>query len=290
MSNFSTALRYAALLSMLTFSLACTRKTDDVAPQPANNKEYHLALGNPSSATNSVSNANNYLMVKPQYILAYNNSTQRANWVAWHLSSDWKGGQARTDNFRADTDLPSGWYAAGTSAYSGTGYDRGHLCPADDRDGSYDDMSATFLMTNMLPQTPNLNRITWLGLEDYCRTLVGQGNECYIIAGPNGQGGENASGNLYGTVDNGRIVVPATCWKVVLVIPTGTDDLTRITQNTRVIAVNMPNTVNVRDHEWGYYRTSVRDIETLTGLHFFDNLGSSLQQIIKSRVDTGATS
>ena len=67
--------------------------------------------------------------------------------------------------------------------YSGSGFDRGHHTPSADRTSSIPDNSATFFMTNMMPQAPNNNQGPWEELETYCRTLVGQGNELYIIMG-----------------------------------------------------------------------------------------------------------
>ena len=47
----------------------------------------NLLLGNPSNAVSSVaSNIDNYLMVKPQYVLSYNSKTKTANWVSWQLN------------------------------------------------------------------------------------------------------------------------------------------------------------------------------------------------------------
>jgi len=51
------------------------------------------------------------------------------------------------------------------------------------------DNSATFLMTNMMPQMPELNRGVWCHLEEYCRELVQQGKELYIVAGLRGRKG-----------------------------------------------------------------------------------------------------
>ena len=62
----------------------------------------HLAMGNPSSATNSIASADNYLMAKDQYALSYNNAKRTANWVSWHLSTAWIGPIDRRDDFRAD--------------------------------------------------------------------------------------------------------------------------------------------------------------------------------------------
>ena len=145
-------------------------------------RDNNMALGNPSGATTSTSNANNYLMTKTQYTMSYNNSKKTCNWVSWHLSSAWIGSAARQDDFRADATLPSSWVKVGGTDYSGSGFDRGHMCPSADRTGSTTDNSATFLMTNMIPQAPKNNQITWANLENYCRALVGAGNELSMIS------------------------------------------------------------------------------------------------------------
>jgi|GEM_PF-3137160 len=51
----------------------------------------NLLLGNPSNAASSVASADNYLMVKPQFVMSYNNKTHTANWVSWQLGAivDW---------------------------------------------------------------------------------------------------------------------------------------------------------------------------------------------------------
>jgi len=46
----------------------------------------NLLLGNPSNAASSIANIDNYLMVKPQFVLSYNSKTKTANWVSWQLN------------------------------------------------------------------------------------------------------------------------------------------------------------------------------------------------------------
>jgi endonuclease G, mitochondrial len=118
----------------------------------------HLTMGNPSGAVANTSSPTNYLLEKTQYALSYHNGNNTPNWVSWHLDSSWLGSTPRQDDFRADTTLPSGWYRVGSTSYSGSGYDRGHMCPSGDRTNSVATNSATFLMTNMIPQAPTNNR------------------------------------------------------------------------------------------------------------------------------------
>ncbi|RYY96673.1 MAG: DNA/RNA non-specific endonuclease [Chitinophagaceae bacterium] len=248
----------------------------------------NMTLGNPSGATTNTAYPNNYLMTKTQYSLSYNKSRATPNWVSWHIDPTWLGSAARQDDFRADATLPTGWYRVGATSYSGSGFDRGHNCPSADRTYSTSDNSATFLMTNMIPQAPTNNQQTWANLENYCRTLVSQGNEVYVIMGAYGTGGTGSSGTA-STIDAGRITVPNRIWKVIVVLPRGTGDLARITSSTRVIAVNTPNTNSIST-SWGTYRTTVDAIESATGYNLLSAVSSTLQSTLESRVDAGPTS
>lgn len=248
----------------------------------------NMAMGNPSGAVTNTAYTTNYLMVKTQYSLSYHKTRGTPNWVSWHLDNSWLGSTPRQDNFAADATLPTGWYRPGSSSYSGSGFDRGHNCPSADRTYSVADNSATFLMTNMIPQAPTNNQQTWANLENYARTLVTQGNEVYIIMGSYGTGGTGSAGTK-STIDAGRITVPNKIWKVLVVIPQGTNDLARVTTSTRVIAINTSNTNSISS-SWGTYRTTVDAIEAATGYNLLSNLSSALQSTLESRVDAGPTS
>ena len=247
-------------------------------------RDNNLTFGNPSNASSS---ANNYLVSRNEYALAYNNGKGRANWVSWHLSSAWLGSTSRTDNFRADTRLPSSFFRATSGDYTGSGFDRGHLCPSADRTYSSTANSNTFYMTNMAPQGPRNNQQTWRYLEEYCRSLVNAGYELHITAGVAGRGGSARNGYAT-TIANGRIEVPSSFWKVILVLPNGSNDTGRIDNNTRIIAVNIPNNENIST-SWGNYRVSVNSIENLTGLNLFKNISNTYEETLESRVDNGPT-
>lgn len=274
-------LRGAAFAGLL-FLAACQK--EEAEPAVPDLPE-HLTLGNPSGATTDAADPANYLLLKPQYALSYHRDRGIPNWVSWHLDADWLGTAPRQDDFRPDPELPAAWYHVGAGSYSGSGFDRGHNCPSADRTRTVADNSATFLMTNMMPQAPRLNQQTWANLEDYCRTLVGQGNELYIICGSYGRGGTGTNGFM-STLDQGRVTVPARCWKVVVVLPAGDEDARRVAATTRVIAIDTPND-NALSPGWGTYRTSVDAIEAATGYDLLSAVPAAVQQVVEARVDTG---
>lgn len=254
-------------------------------PGESPTRDGHLELGNPSNAQTNAATPNNYLLSKSQYVLSYNNSRGTANWVAWHMSNAWKGSATRCDCFATDTQIPSTFFRASSTSFSGSGFDRGHMCPSEDRDGSSTDNASTFLMSNMIPQAPNNNQITWNTFEGYCRTLLNQGNELYIVSGGYGNGGTGSNGGVTSTLAGGAIAVPSSVWKAVVVLPIGSNDLSRVSSTTRIIAIDVPNTQTASSQPWHAYRTSVDAIEAQTGLDLFNLVSAEIQGGIESQVD-----
>ena len=230
-----------------------------------------LLFGNPDGARADVECRENYLLEKKQYVLSYNASLLIPNWVAWHLCSSDLGECSRGNDFRPDGQLPDGFYAVKKSDYQYKiyGFDRGHICPSADRTASKEDNSATFFMTNMIPQAPEL----------------------YITAGPCGKGGKGAAGYFEkielpsSAGENLSVSVPAFCWKIILVLDEGDDDLIRVTEETPVIAVFIPNAQrNGADSSWEDYLTSVDYIEEMTGYDFFTELSDEIEKTLEAGI------
>lgn len=251
------------LLTGCSTSIRREKKTTTEAV--ANSYSIHLKYGNPSQA--NAKDFNNYLLEKPSYALSYNCSLGIANWVSWQLNHSWLGSVDRSNNFRPDPDLPNGCYAVRPSDYQGTGYDKGHLIPSGDRTISQTNNSSTFLMTNMIPQSPANNREVWRELEEYSRELAVRGKELYIVAG--GEGKE-------GAIANGRVIVPKYTWKVILVSNNGNVEQT--------IAVRIPNSEEVAGTDWRDYLVSVDEIEKKTGYDFFSALDKDIQRKIEGKI------
>ena len=280
----------ALLLSAALWVSACST-THDPAPvvpvvPPTTTLPEHLTLGNPSGATADSTAYSNFLLLKPEFALSYHRTQGKPNWVSWHLTQADRGSADRQDDFRPDATLPTGWYQVKATSYVGSGFDRGHNCPSADRTSSVAANSATFLMTNMIPQAPRNNQQTWANLENFGRAqLSGGANELYLIMGSYGKGGTGSKGFLT-TLDGGHVTVPARVWKVLVILPTGENDATRVTAETRVIAVDTPND-NTLSTDWSQFRTSVDAIEAATGLDLLSAVPVAVQQVVEARVDNG---
>ncbi len=237
-------------------------------------------LGNPSSATAVATATTNYLIARPQYALSYNNTTREPNWVSWNLTTADVGTSGRSANFFQDTTLPAGFYQVLTTDYSGSGYDRGHMCPSGDRTITDADNEATFFMTNMIPQAPDNNQGVWANFESECRSIAAAGNEVLIISGPSGYAGA--------TIASG-VAIAGYTWKIAVVVPVGSGTaVSRITSATRVIAIKIPNIAGVRSTPWQNYITTAGQIETDTGYTFFTELPASVATALRAKIEGAA--
>lgn len=302
MRKIRLRLLFFILISALLFTAAVRAEPEQQQFAAENSALY---FGNPSNAEHNEKNRTNYLIGKKQYALSYNDSTHEANWTAWHLCAADMGDAGRGNKFRADSALPEGWYRVVQSDYQFVlyGFDRGHLCPSADRTASIEDNDETFLMTNMVPQAPDNNRIVWKALEEYERALVGQGNELYIFAGPYGRGGTSDEGTFESIKipqrsKNGKpvigedgmlsysgmsIAVPAYTWKIIMAIPEGTGDIGRVTKDTLLLAVCIPNEQGCgKNGSWEQYRTSVDALEEMTGCDFFARLPDDTEAYLEA--------
>ena len=132
-------------------------------------------------------------------------------------------------------------------------------------------------MTNFFPQASNNNQGPWAQFENYLRDL--SSDEKYIIAGGYGSKGNTEKG--------GNVNIPEYTWKVVLVLPKGENDLSRVTSSTRTIAIWMENSSSIdKGSSWKIYRKSIDFIEEKTKFDFFSELPDAVENTIESKVDS----
>jgi uncharacterized repeat protein (TIGR01451 family) len=239
-----------------------------------------MQLGNPSGATADPGNHNHYLIQRPIEAIDYSDNLGQPNWASWDLTASDLGSSGRTDAWAPDSSLPPAFYQVPINAYSGSGYDRGHLCPSGDRTVSVPTNELTFIMSNMMPQASLQNQNIWATFENYCRqTLLSGNKELLIICGPGGFGTNRLSSNSH-------VTIPAYTWKIVVVVPPGAGTATnRITPTTQVLALKMPNTDAVGSDPWQDYVTNAVAIEQATGLTFFTALPPNLATVLRNKVN-----
>ncbi|HEV7645113.1 MAG TPA: DNA/RNA non-specific endonuclease [Pyrinomonadaceae bacterium] len=232
-----------------------------------------LDFGNPSGADEN--DVDNFLLQHNTFVMSYNRSRGAANWVAWHLNKSDRGAVKRKDAFAADKLLPE-LSQIGSTDYHGK-FDRGHMCPSADRTDTPENNKETFVMSNMQAQTGRLNRQTWANLENDVRGITGGTREAYVFAGC--FGGTKTINN------EGKVVIPIKCFKIVLILPGGSNDVSRVTAQSNIIAAIFPNNTtlptNWRDPK---FLTSIDAIEKATGFDFFSELPDSIEKALEARM------
>ncbi len=244
----------------------------------------NVRFGMPAEAKADPTSRDAYLMDRPQYVLSYNDTTKNPNWVCWNLTAGDIGDTKRDESFEPDPELPAGFARVKPSDYTASGFDRGHMCASKDRSDSAANNSVLFYMTNIVPQAPNNNQKGWRLLEEKCRDLAKHGNELYIACGPHGRGGTGKDNTKHDFIGRAtKVEVPATVWKVILVLPN--KDAVPDAQS-RAIAVWMPNDQTVGT-DWKRYVVPVADVEKNTGFKFFPLVPDDVANPIKGRADAG---
>lgn len=114
------------------------------------------------------------------YVVVYSPALRIPLSVDWVLRKSDLGASRREPSWRfaEDTRIPRP--RACHSDYTRSGFDRGHMVPAADRSATIGAMRSTFIMTNVCPQVPSLNRGSWKRLEDGCRSIANHGQALHI--------------------------------------------------------------------------------------------------------------
>lgn len=239
-----------------------------------------MQLGNPSGATSNSNNHNNYLLAaRDASAVDFSDNLGVPNWVSWNLTAPDIGDAERHTSFYQDTLLPSNFNRLTHSDYTGSGFDRGHMVPSYDRTDTKPHNKETFYMSNVVPQESDNNSGVWRYFEEYCQNLALAGNELLIITGPSLFTGSYIQ-------PSGEAAIPGYVWKIVVVVPPGSGTaLSRITADTRVIAIKVPNISGIYTTPWTTYVTSAEEIETDTGFAFFTELPTAIANALRVKVD-----
>jgi len=222
----------------------------------------------PSSTTGKII-THNY------YSLSYSEKYMQPEWVAYEISRDMvlkSKAEREGMGFRPDPNLDSK-VAVKTGDYTRTGYDRGHLLPAQDMSFNEEAMKETFYMTNVSPQEKDFNRGVWKSLESQIRDWAANFDKLYVITGPVLT--KRAKKIMNKTSKKKKhIHVPHSFYKVVLDFH-GSD--------IKMIAFWMKNVES--DAPLIAFATTVDDIEEMTGIDFFPALPDDIEVELESKLD-----
>lgn len=108
----------------------------------------------------------------PAFRSVYDLQVKCPKQVEWMITRHDLGDAKRMASWKFTTDLQSPLATARHSDYTNSGYQRGHLCPAQDRSYNQAYMRSTFRMSNIAPQVPALNTGKWKISEMFCRNAA----------------------------------------------------------------------------------------------------------------------
>ena len=213
----------------------------------------------PSSTTGAVINHSHFA-------LSYNEPYEQAEWVAYtlkreHLTKD----QRKRPYFIEDPKVKT--KSADWRNYKGSGYDRGHLCPAGDRKFSEQAYNETFYTSNISPQDRAFNAGIWNRLEMQVRLWAKQHGEIFVVTG--------------GVLENGLeeigeedVDVPRYYYKI---LARQEDNSTKM---LGFLFLGKESTKPLRE-----FAVTVDEIEERTGIDFFEKLSDKVEADLESTID-----
>lgn len=223
------------------------------------------------------------------YTLSYNKAHNTPNWVAWQLTkAETRGYGERCVDFFVDPEVDER-HQVSTEDYSGSGYDRGHMCPAGDNKWDAKAMTECFYLSNMCPQDHELNSNWWEALESACRRWARQEGSVYIVTGPvyakssdNSYEKDGSQSSKQSNVSGFRrkstigrkhkVSVPTGFFKCVLSLRKG---------HEKAIAFYYDNNASYQPMESACL--TVDSVESLTGYNFFVNVSDKLEKRVESQ-------
>jgi len=213
----------------------------------------------PTSTTNQI--------VKHDFLtLSYNEKFEQAEWVAYELkASHISRTNRKRPYFIYDKKVKT--KSANYRNYKGSGYDRGHLCPAGDRKFSIQAFNETFFTSNISPQKHDFNSGVWNRLEQKTRYWAAKDKQLYVVTGGILRKGLK-------TIGQEKVAVPNHFYKILL-------DYSK--PQIKAIAFLIPH----KDSNAALYKfvVSIDEIEKMTSIDFFPELPDELEKKLERSSD-----
>tara|TARA_B100000767_G_scaffold266165_1_gene283170 strand:+ start:1589 stop:2911 length:1323 start_codon:yes stop_codon:yes gene_type:complete len=203
---------------------------------------------------------NGELVQHTHYSLSYSEQHEQAEWVFYTIKKERILGLVnKSNNFRRDKLITT--KSASLDDYSSTGYDKGHLAPAEDFSFSTSAMSESFYMSNISPQHPSFNRGIWGSLESLIRKW-GANSTLYVVTGP-------VFGSCNSTIGLNNVCIPESYYKVIY------DPSAK-----KMIAFILPNEKGTKSLK--EYVCTVDYLQRVTNIDFFPILEDKLEGKLES--------
>ncbi|MGJ0484376.1 MAG: DNA/RNA non-specific endonuclease [Methylomicrobium sp.] len=231
----------AMTVSLLTLLAACM-------PAPITQRAKPTAL--PDASLGGVRADGNILKLDYEGFTVWLDCARRGPVKFQYNAQHDAGSEARTSSFKLDPNVPKECQQTSAKTY-GHGYDRGHQVPANHLDASPSAIKQTNFMTNILPQTSQMNRGAWKATEEIveCYRDI---DELLVIGGT--IWGNNPADDFF--LQSHGVATPDAFWKVIV---RGTR------QDERAIAWIVPNSAQATKKNLDRYLVKVDEIERLTG-------------------------
>ncbi|KXV22035.1 endonuclease [Gluconobacter japonicus] len=160
--------------------------------------------------TNAALGQQTVLLCNDAFAVLHSGISHGPLWTAEHLTEEGLEHSMQIGRvvrfFHADPRL-SFEDRAELSDYHASDYDRGHMvCSGDEP--SLRAQEQSFALSNVVPQTPELNEGIWTGVEMAVRRLAQREGELYVVTGP-------AFGASVKTIGSHRVFVPSATWKAI---------------------------------------------------------------------------
>ena len=206
------------------------------------------------------------ILPNTSYYSAYSEKRKNPIWVAYRL--DVHKGQnrlSRPGNFITDFRTKS---KIDQRVYAKTGYDRGHMCPNSAIAARYGKkgQTETFLMSNITPQKPELNRKVWERLERLEEAYANKFGGIWVITGP--------IFDQHVELLSHQVEIPDSFYKILIDEDNG---------KVRVLPFIVPQNVTGKEI-LNDFLTSVDEIEKQTGLDFFSPMDDEYENKLESYV------
>ncbi|NHO55028.1 DNA/RNA non-specific endonuclease [Acetobacter estunensis] len=199
-------MRRASVLAglVLSFSLSSVAHAEVISCAP------QFPGGQPPAVVDETLRSGTVMLCSHGYAVLESERTRGPLWAAEYLSEEnleVAGSTPRRSSFYPDGRLPLTMRAE-LYDYKSSGYDRGHMVPSGDEAGlSW--QAETFALSNIVPQTAELNRGAWAGVESAVRGLADRDGELYVVTGPGYDPDDDQ------TIGPDHIPVPALTWKAI---------------------------------------------------------------------------